>query len=175
MFIKATYTIANDTGEPQTHQFQLDASNVEIQPVGLPDNTPATKVNSGSVIAAIGVAAVSNSNSICRVWMLSVALVCCCVHPTVLRCSLPCFARIHFIPFLSQPQAGEYKYSGVHDHGDLIPPIEDANDMKALISCMGTFKKESDQLLTKLIEDEKLKKTTASAEENPMKRPRVDQ
>uniref|UniRef100_A0A7R9ZP18 Uncharacterized protein n=1 Tax=Craspedostauros australis TaxID=1486917 RepID=A0A7R9ZP18_9STRA len=116
MFIKATYTIANDTGEPQTHQFQLDASNVEIQPVGLPDNTPATK-----------------------------------------------------------PQAGEYKYSGVHDHGDLIPPIEDANDMKALISCMGTFKKESDQLLTKLIEDEKLKKTTASAEENPMKRPRVDQ
>jgi hypothetical protein len=54
----------------------------------------------------------------------------------------------------AQPSAGDFTYSGVHDHGPLPIPSE-GGPMSSLISFVTEAKKANDEFLTQLIENEK--------------------
>lgn len=53
-----------------------------------------------------------------------------------------------------KPQGGDYKYSGMADHGPLPPPKE-GGTFAQLISFARKAQKSSDELLTSIIEQEK--------------------
>jgi hypothetical protein len=55
---------------------------------------------------------------------------------------------------LSQPKGGDYSYSGMHDHGPLPAPKE-GGEFSLLIDIVQQAKKNSDELLTKIIQEEK--------------------
>lgn len=55
---------------------------------------------------------------------------------------------------LTKPQGGDYSYSGMHDHGPLPLPKE-GGDLAKLIGMVNEARKHSDEILTKLIDDEK--------------------
>lgn len=63
------------------------------------------------------------------------------------------------IPFhlSQQPQPGDYQYSGIHDHGPLIPPKE-GGPMAQLIGCVQAAKQFNDNYLTNIINEEKEKR-----------------
>jgi hypothetical protein len=54
----------------------------------------------------------------------------------------------------SQPKGGEYGYCGMHDHGPLPLPKE-GGDIALLIDVVQQAKKNSDKLLTRIIEEER--------------------
>lgn len=54
----------------------------------------------------------------------------------------------------SKPKAGDTSYSGMHDHGPLVPPKE-GGIFAQLLSCIDAAKSESDKLLTQIIEEER--------------------
>ena len=56
---------------------------------------------------------------------------------------------------LDQPSAGDFTYSGVHDHGPLPIPRE-GGPMSSLISFVSAAKKANDEYLTQVIENEKI-------------------
>ena len=66
------------------------------------------------------------------------------------------------LAYYCQPQPGDYMYSGIHDHGPLVPPRE-GGDMAQLIGCVQAAKQFNDEFLTKHIEEEKTKKKKAAA------------
>lgn len=53
-----------------------------------------------------------------------------------------------------KPEAGDYSYSGMHDHGPLPPPKE-GGEFAQIIGLVNAAKKQSDSYLTELIEKEK--------------------
>lgn len=53
-----------------------------------------------------------------------------------------------------QPDAGDYSYSGMHDHGPLPAPRE-GGDVALLIGCVEATKRCSDEFLTDVIKKEK--------------------
>lgn len=53
-----------------------------------------------------------------------------------------------------KPKGGEYGYSGMHDHGPLPAPKE-GGDFALLIDIVQQAKKNSDELLTRIINEEK--------------------
>ena len=59
-------------------------------------------------------------------------------------------------PIGTQPDAGSYDYSGMHDHGPMIPPLE-GGAMAQLLGCVQDSKKHSDEYLTQIIQEEKKK------------------
>ncbi len=65
----------------------------------------------------------------------------------------------------SQPDAGDYSYSGMHDHGPLPPPIE-GGDVALLIGCVDAAKRCSDEFLTNVIKKEKARSPPKKAEKN---------
>jgi len=83
--------------------------------------------------------------------------------------------------FVSQPEAGEYQYSGMHDAGPLVAPRE-GGTMARLIASVALAKEYNDTYLTQIIETEKARRAgvkqkssspskkkakTVSAEETP--------
>jgi hypothetical protein len=55
---------------------------------------------------------------------------------------------------LPQNAAGEYKYSGMHDSGPLVKPVE-GGILAALIGAVESAKAHNDEYLTSVIEAEK--------------------
>lgn len=53
-----------------------------------------------------------------------------------------------------KPKGGDYSYSGMHDHGPLPAPKE-GGEFSLLIDIVQQAKKNSDELLTKIIQEEK--------------------
>lgn len=69
----------------------------------------------------------------------------------------------HFkLRWFPQPQAGDYGYSGMHDTGPLVPPIEttastaEGRPMAYLIASVQQAKEYNDSYLTQWIENEKM-------------------
>lgn len=67
----------------------------------------------------------------------------------------------------TQPSAGDFTYTGMHDHGPLPMPRE-GGPMSSLISFVAQAKKANDHFLTQVIENEKC------IREREEKRARVD-
>jgi hypothetical protein len=65
----------------------------------------------------------------------------------------------------TKPDAGDYSYSGMHDHGPLPPPIE-GGDVALLIGCVDAAKRCSDEFLTNVIKKEKARSPPKKAEKN---------
>lgn len=63
-------------------------------------------------------------------------------------------ASFSLLPILKL-EAGDYGYSGMHDHGPLPAPKE-GGDMALLIGCVKEAKKHSDAFLTDIIKKEKV-------------------
>ena len=63
----------------------------------------------------------------------------------------------------SQPKGGEYGYSGMHDHGPLPLPKE-GGEFALLVDIIQQAKKNSDELLTRIIEEEKTMKSAKSSD-----------
>ena len=59
-----------------------------------------------------------------------------------------------FVSDAPKPQGGEYKYSGMADHGPLPPPKE-GGTFAQLITYAKEAQKNSDEFLTNIIEKEK--------------------
>eukprot|EP00566_Odontella_aurita_P028821 CAMPEP_0113553364 /NCGR_PEP_ID=MMETSP0015_2-20120614/15573_1 /TAXON_ID=2838 /ORGANISM="Odontella" /LENGTH=144 /DNA_ID=CAMNT_0000454427 /DNA_START=15 /DNA_END=449 /DNA_ORIENTATION=- /assembly_acc=CAM_ASM_000160 len=53
-----------------------------------------------------------------------------------------------------KPPPGSYTYSGMHDHGPMIPPKE-GGGVAALVGFANAARKASDKYLTEIIEEEK--------------------
>jgi hypothetical protein len=75
------------------------------------------------------------------------------------------------VDFLPQNAAGEYKYSGMHDSGPLVKPIE-GGIVAALIGAVETAKAYNDEYLTSVIEAEK---STLPLPISPQKRAKRDE
>jgi hypothetical protein len=61
------------------------------------------------------------------------------------------------LPFVdsgAQPSAGDFTYSGVHDHGPL-PMLREGGPISFLVSFVMEAKKANDEYLTQVIESEK--------------------
>ena len=133
--VKMTYRIHGEETESKT----FDESNTPLVPIGLqlPAGTSPAKV--------------------------------CCFIVWVMWSSLwcwvySCIRNTHFVlefyaPFLcifyqSQPQPGDYSYSGLHDAASMPLPRE-GGPMAQLISCVQQAKAMNDEYLTKIIEQEK--------------------
>eukprot|EP00586_Coscinodiscus_wailesii_P013969 CAMPEP_0172502332 /NCGR_PEP_ID=MMETSP1066-20121228/158876_1 /TAXON_ID=671091 /ORGANISM="Coscinodiscus wailesii, Strain CCMP2513" /LENGTH=119 /DNA_ID=CAMNT_0013277545 /DNA_START=102 /DNA_END=461 /DNA_ORIENTATION=+ len=54
----------------------------------------------------------------------------------------------------TKPRAGNYKYSGMHDQGP-VPAPREGGPYALLIGCVGRAKARSDELLSRLIREEK--------------------
>lgn len=70
----------------------------------------------------------------------------------------------------NQPEAGDYSYSGMHDHGPLPAPKE-GGDIAQLIGCVEATKRFSDEFLTDVIKKEKAHHPSPKQGGNP-KRPK---
>lgn len=53
----------------------------------------------------------------------------------------------------SQPDAGDYSYSGMHDHGTL-PKLKEGGEFSLMIGLVNEARKHSDELLTRIIKEE---------------------
>jgi hypothetical protein len=63
--------------------------------------------------------------------------------------------ELYFIAFIyTQPQAGDYSYSGMHDDGP-IPAPQEGGVMSQLIACVQKAKETNDEYLTGVIQEEK--------------------
>jgi hypothetical protein len=63
----------------------------------------------------------------------------------------------HTISFVhSQPDAGDYSYSGMHDHGTL-PKLKEGGEFSRMIGLVNEARKHSDELLTRIIKEEQTK------------------
>ena len=54
----------------------------------------------------------------------------------------------------TQPHAGDFSYSGMHDDGPL-PALQEGGVMSQLIACVQKAKETNDEYLTGIIEEEK--------------------
>jgi hypothetical protein len=54
-----------------------------------------------------------------------------------------------------QPDAGDYSYSGMHDHGAL-PKLKEGGDFSLMIGLANEARKHSDELLTRIIKEEQM-------------------
>jgi hypothetical protein len=70
-------------------------------------------------------------------------------------------AIVAVLSLFTQPEAGDYSYSGMHDSGPLVPPIE-GGPIANLIASVLQAKEHNDAYLTQIIEDEKEKAASAS-------------
>lgn len=72
-----------------------------------------------------------------------------------------------------QPQAGEFSYSGLHDHGPLIPPKE-GGPMALLIGCVQAAKEYNDRFLTECIQQHEKNGEQSDAGDSPdSKKPKL--
>jgi hypothetical protein len=78
-----------------------------------------------------------------------------------------CFASIY-----TQPQAGDYSYSGMHDDGPLPAPHE-GGVMSQLIACVQKAKQTNDEYLTGVIQEEKNRITSSEHEQHESKKPKT--
>jgi hypothetical protein len=66
------------------------------------------------------------------------------------------------VAFIStQPEAGDFSYSGMHDDGPL-PALREGGVMSQLIACVQKAKETNDEYLTGIIEEEKNRATSKS-------------
>ena len=74
----------------------------------------------------------------------------------------------------SKPEPGDYRYSGMHDHGPLPPPKE-GGVFAQIIGFVNAAKNASDTYLTELIEREKAaaSSTTEGANKNGAKKRKI--
>lgn len=57
----------------------------------------------------------------------------------------------------NKPEPGNYQYSGMHDHGPMQPPPKEGGDFGLLVSLALEARRQSDLLLTRIIEEDKAK------------------
>ena len=55
---------------------------------------------------------------------------------------------------LLQPEAGSFEYSGMHDHGPLVPPRE-GGDIAQLIGCVQAAQTFNNDFMTQILQVEK--------------------
>ena len=72
---------------------------------------------------------------------------------------------IHLSIHKKQPKGGDYSYSGMYDHGPL-PPAKEGGDFALLINMVKEAQRNSDELLTRVIKDEKTKNSGRKPDKN---------
>jgi len=75
----------------------------------------------------------------------------------------------------TQPAAGDYSYSGMHDQGPLLPVPRQGGSMAVLLACVDAAKDCNDEYLTGVIHQEKMQhqQEPLNDEEQPIKRPKT--
>lgn len=76
-----------------------------------------------------------------------------------------------------QPDAGDYSYSGMHDHG-VLPKLKEGGDFSLMIGLANEARKHSDELLTRIIREEQMdgrKHDTGNSDGIQKKKARVNE
>lgn len=73
---------------------------------------------------------------------------------------------------LLKPEAGDYSYTGMHDHGPLPAPKE-GGDFALLIGCVQQAKQHSDAFMTDIMKNEKLH-SPPGKRKSVSKKPKLD-